>query len=484
MLSMSSGRPARLQCQQGRRDFLQIGALTLGGLTLPHVLSARATAAQGPGLLKDKSVIFVFQHGGPSQFETFDPKPDAPDGIRSMFETMATSLPGVAFSEHFPKLAKLAHKLAIVRSFVSGSGIAAHDAAPIVHRETLNANLGSFYARIAGLNHPASGLPTNVLLYTRSIDAACLEKYGGAKDHGLFELTGPLGPAYAPMVPGAGADLQNNMQLNLEVGRFDDRRALLAELDKLSRRLDATGAMGAMDHFQAQAYTVLRRGAADAFDLSHEDPRTVARYDTAARFNADVIAPKLASANPTSFRAKALKMTDDHGRTLGKQLLLARRLCEAGCGFVTVNTNMVWDMHSGKTHMSVPEAMPLIGPVFDHAVATLIEDLEERGLTGKILVVCCGEFGRTPRINDAGGRDHWANVGTLLLHGGGLKTGQVIGRSTADGGEPAEQPVSIKNLIATVMHTLFDITQLRLVRGISTDVARVLTEGEPIASLV
>ena len=468
-----------------RRDFLRIGTLGLGGLSLSDLLAARASAAGAGSPLKDKAVIFVFQHGGGSQFETFDPKPLAPDGIRSMFDAIPTSLPGVAFSEHFPKLAKLANKLAVIRSFVAGTGIAAHDAAPIVHKkETLNANLGSFYSRVAGLNHPTTGLPTNVLLYSQSIDPNAQPKYGGTKDHGLFELTGPLGQAYAPFVPGGDGESQRNMRLNLASDRFDDRRAFLAGLDKLNRQLDVSGAMDSVDHFQAQAFTVLQRGVADAFDLSKEDPRVLARYDTNALFSAAAVHRKLVNVNPASFRWKSLNMTLDHGRTLGKQLLLARRLCEAGCGFVTVNTNMVWDMHSSVTHTSVPEAMPLVGPVFDHAVATLIEDIESRGLSDKILVVCCGEFGRTPRINSAGGRDHWANVGSMLLYGGGLKMGQVIGRSTADGGEPADNPISVKNLIATIMHTLFDVGQLRLSRSLSGDVARVVIEGQPIAQLM
>ena len=321
-----------------------------------------------------------------------------------------------------------------------------------------------------------------MLLYAQSIDPTAQEKFGGARDHGLFELTGPLGQAYAPFVPGAGSDLQRNMRLNLASDRFEDRRALLDGLDTLNRQLDVSGAMDALDRFQAQAVTVLRRGVAEAFDLSKEDPRILARYDTNARSNAASINNKLP--NAAGFRALQLRMDLDHGRTLGKQLLLARRLCEAGCGFVTVNTNIVWDMHSRITHTSVQEAMPIIGPVFDHAVATLIEDLEARGLSDKVLVVCCGEFGRTPRINNDAGRDHWANLGTVLLSGGGLKMGQVIGRSTANGSDPADNPISIKNLIATIMHTLFDVGQLRLMRVISGDVARVLTEGEPIQQLM
>jgi hypothetical protein len=451
-----------------RRDFLQIGALGLGGLALAPLLAARA-AAPGQSSQTERSVIFLFQHGGPSQFETFDPKMTAVEGIRSVTGEIATSLPGVTFGSTMTRLAKLAHKLAVVRSYVPGD--ANHDAKPIVHRETLGANLGSFYARVVGLNHPTTGLPTNMLLYPQALGPDAQPPVQGL---GNFPATGPLGSAYAPFIPGGSGDLQKNMRLTIARDRLDDRRALLAQFDNLRRELDHTGALEAMDRYTAQAFDVILRGVANAFDLSKEDAKLVARYDTAPLVNIETINKKWNNR----------KYYIDHARSLGKLLLLARRLCEAGCGFVTVNTNFVWDMHSDANNAPPAEAMPYVGGPFDHAVSALVEDLEARGLSDRILLVCCGEMGRTPRVNKNGGRDHWGNLGPLLLHGGGLKMGQVVGQSARDGGTPASDPVTLRNLIATIMHTLFHIGEVRLRAGLSGDVARVITEGEPIAQLM
>lgn len=451
-----------------RRDFLRIGTLGLGGLSLAQLLGTRAAAAAKTPLT-DRSVIFLFQHGGPSQFETFDPKMTAPEDIRSVTGEISTTLPGITFGSTLTRLAQLAHKLAVVRSYVPGD--ANHDAKPIVHRETLGANLGSFYARVVGLNHPTTGIPTNMLLYPQALGPGAQPPVQGL---GNFPATGPLGNAYAPFIPGGGGDLQKNMRLTIARDRLDDRRALLTQFDSLRRELDHTGALETMDRYTAQAFDVILRGVADAFDLSKEDAQLVARYDTAPLVNIDSIDKKWNNR----------KYYIDHARSLGKLLLLARRLCEAGCGFVTVNTNFVWDMHSDANNAPPAEAMPYVGGPFDHAVSALIEDLEARGLTDRILLVCCGEMGRTPRINKKGGRDHWGNLGPLLLHGGGLPMGRVIGSSSRDGGTPASDPVTLRNLIATIMHTLLNIGEVRLIPGISGDVSRVITEGEPIRQLI
>jgi hypothetical protein len=458
--------PGSIACS--RRAFLRIGALGLGGVSLAHLLATRA-AAGDKKLVTDRSVIFLFQHGGPSQFETFDPKMMAPAEIRSTTGEIGTTLPGITFGSTFPQLAKLAHKLAVVRSYVPGD--ANHDAKPIVHRETLGANLGSFYARVVGLNHPATGIPTNMLLYPQALGPGAQPPAQGL---GNFPATGPLGNAYAPFMPGGGGDLQKNMRLTIARDKLDDRRVLLSQFDILRREIDRTGAMEAMDRYTAQAFGVILRGVADAFDLSKEDKKLVARYDTAPRVNMDAIKKKWNN----------WKHYMDHARSVGKLLLLARRLCEAGCGFVTINTNFVWDMHSDVNNAPPAEAMPYIGGPFDHAVSALIEDVEQRGLSDRILLVCCGEMGRTPRINKNGGRDHWGNLGPLLFHGGGLPMGRVIGSSARDGGTPASDPVTLRNLIATIMHTLFNIGEVRLLPGINGIVSRVITEGDPIHQLL
>jgi hypothetical protein len=452
----------------GRRDFLKIGGLTLGGLSLPGLLAARAQAAAAGRPVTDKSVIFLFMHGGPSQVETFDPKMTAPTGIHSATGEVGTTIPGVTFGGTFEKLARLANKLTVVRSFVTGDGN--HDIKPIVGKDTAGANLGSIYARIAGANHPVTGMPSNVALYPNSVDGTTRP---ATQQFGKFESAGALGSAFAPFVPGSGGELQENMKLSLPMDRLDDRRELLAKLDRVKWTLSEDGALEGMDRMRDQAFHTIVGGVADAFDLSKEDARIVARYDTAP-----LVRPESIDRKWNNFNNYV-----DNAKSLGKLLLLARRLCERGCGFVTVTTNFVWDMHSDVNNAPVDEGMRYMGLPFDHAVSAFIEDIESRGLSDKIMLVCCGEMGRTPRINKNGGRDHWGNLAPLLVYGGGLKMGQVIGQSSRDAGEPATTPVTIKNLVATILHTLVDIGEVRVIRGMPRDVVQ-MTEWEPIAGLV
>jgi hypothetical protein len=450
----------------GRREFLKVGSLTLGGLSLPALLAGRTAAAERA--VTDKAVVFLFLHGGPSQFETFDPKMTAPAGIRSATGELATSIPGVTFGGTFPKLAAVADKLTVVRSFVAGDGN--HDIKPVVGRETGGANLGSIYARVAGINHPQTGMPTNAALFPRAVDASTQP---AVTNFGRFDSTGSLGSAYAPFVPGAGGDLQQDMKLSIPMDRLGDRRQLLAELDRLKLALAEGGTAEGLDRLREQAFGTILGGVADAFDLCKEDPRTIQRYDTAPLVQPSHIDRKWNNYNNYV----------DNAKSLGKLLLLARRLCERGCGFVTVTTNFVWDMHSDVNNAGVEEGMRYMGLPLDYALSAFIEDVERRGLGDKILLVACGEMGRTPRINNNGGRDHWGNLAPLLVYGGGRRMGQVIGQSTRDGGEPLTAPVTIKHLVATVAHTLFDVGRLRITRGIPRDVLQI-TEWDPIAELV
>ena len=451
-----------------RRHFLRAGALALGGMTLEDQFSVRAAAgADSP--LKDRSVIFLFMHGGPSQFETFDPKMDAPSHIRSTTGEIKTTLPGITFGSTLPRLARLAHKFSIVRSFATGDGN--HDIKPLVGADTLRANMGSLYSSVAGPSRIDTAMPTNVTLFPRSVDPAAK---AAVTEFGNFEATGELSRTFAPFVPGAGADLQQDMRLNLPEGRFHDRRALLGALDNWKRWADGSDTVAGFNGFQQQAFDALHRGVFDAFDLSREDPRLLERYDTAPLLPRSRISEKWK--NIDHYATNAL--------TLGRQLLLARRLCERGAGFVTVTTSFIWDMHADVNNAPMTTGMEYVGAPFDHAVSAFIEDVEARGLSDKILLVCCGEMGRTPAINKDGGRDHWGNLAPLLLYGGGLKMGQVIGQSSRDGGEPASQPVTTKDLIATIMHSLLDIGKVRLMPGIPPRVLEAMTKGEPIHGLV
>lgn len=450
-----------------RRDFLRVGSLGLGALSLADYLALKAHGKGG--LFRDKSVIFLFMHGGPSQFETFDPKMDMPSDIRSATGEIKTRIPGITFGSTLQRLAKLNDKFSVVRSFSTGDG--KHDIKPIMCEDTLGANMGSLFSRIAGPVRPQSAMPTNVALYPQAVDSDTMEAF---HRFGNFNSSGDLGVAYSPFVPGAGSGLQEDMKLNFAADRLADRKTLLAGIDDWKRIIDNGGLVEGASAFQQQAFDTLRRGVYDAFDLSKEDPNLIERYDTSP------LVPK------DSIR----KVWNNHERyadnaaTLGKLMLLARRLCERGAGFVTVTTNFVWDMHADKNNATMTEGMGYVGRPFDHAISAFIEDVEARGLREKILLICCGEMGRTPRINARGGRDHWGRLAPLMIYGGGLKMGQVIGQSTRDGGEPESRGYNIRNLIATVMHTLMDVGELRLRTGFPPKLLNAITSGELIRELV
>lgn len=449
----------------GRRTFLQIGSL--GGLTLPMLLRARALAAPGSSeLTTGKSVVLLMCHGGPSQIETFDPKMTAPSEYRSATGEVQTTVPGLTFGGTFPRLARYAHRLAIVRSYQSGSG--AHTIHPIVSTSSLNANIGSIYSRVVGPIRP-DGMPTNVAAFP---SAVADDLPGARTNFGRFTSTGSLGPNFAPFVPGGGGQLQQDMQLHLPRERIDDRRRLLQEVSRIQRQVELLAHQNSIDQYHEQAFDVVLGGVADAFNLRREDPRLVARYDTS---HLD---------RPRSWQHKNNKRNyTAHAKSLGKLLLLARRLCERGVGFVTISTEFVWDMHQDRNNLGVREGMDLVGTPFDVAVSTFIEDVEARGLSDRILLVATGEMGRTPKINNRGGRDHWGRLTPLLIYGGGMTRGQVIGRSDRNGGQPATTPITGDNLVATILHTLFNTTAVRLADAIPSDVSRLITDGRPIPGL-
>lgn len=473
---MSEGTPDMLDVYDGtravsRRQMLSIGGLGLGGLTLNSLLAGRAQAGDRDNVTTGKSVIFLFQQGGPSQFETIDPKIDAPSGIRTVTDTVQTSLPGVRFGSTMERLSGMADKLTVVRSFQTNNG--GHNIQPIVGKDSREANIGVHYARIAGATRRESGIPTNMVLYPASV----CDDVGPPRARGKLTATGPYGDTYAPFVPGSGGQLQKNMRLNLPHERFfNDRQAVLSQLDGLNNQLGASSRYETLDALREQAFQLLLSGGvSDALDLSKEDPRLVERYDT-SRF--------VPSHNWHRAKRGQRGYYTDNAKSLGKLLLLSRRLCEAGCGFITIHAGYdgVWDMHADGNNLNMTDGMQAVGRPYDHAVATFIEDLEERGLTDDILLICCGEMGRTPRVNRNGGRDHWSRLAPLLMHGGGINPG-VFGQSTRDGAEPQTDPVNPQHLISTIMHTLFDVGELRLVRGLPTELAE-LSQAAPIPGVL
>ncbi len=477
MLTISSKGYSK-DCEgYSRRDFLRIGALGLGGLTLSSLLQTRAAAAESGNYVRNKSVVFLFLHGGPSQYETWDPKMTAPEEIRSFNGEVQTALPGVTFGGTFPRLGARANRMAIVRSFRVGSGNHGNGRRLIVTGgNSMQAPMGAIYAQLAGTAHPLSGMPNHVVLPPRSAGS----EYNRL-DNRVQEVTatGELPSEFRAFEPSAGggatssSGLLADMQMRLPSNRLDDRRALLQQIDQLQANLDQGGAVGDLDSFRQQAFNVILRGVSEAFDLSNEDPRVLARYDTSGfRIPQSVL---------DKDSRKARKIPDFAPTALGKQLLLARRLCEAGCGFVTV-TSHGWDMHGNA--FGINDGFPCLGPAVDYSVSAFLDDLEARGLSDDILLVISGEMGRTPRINNKAGRDHWANICSLALAGGGLNMGQVIGSSDRNGASPNSTPIRPENLLATIMHTLFDIGQLRITDGLPTEVVRMITNTEPIRELV
>ena len=267
-----------------RREFLSVGSLAMGGVALPHLLRAQDTIKQLGGVARDKTVIFLFMHGGPSQTETFDPKMDAPSGVRSMTGEIPTTIPGITFGPTFSKLARLNNKFSIIRSFTTES--AAHDSKPIVSKYSKNAQIGSHYARVAGTSHPETGMPRNVWLHPQAVDP-------GATDPimklGKFDVTGPLGPAFAPFQPSGKGNLRRDMQLTVDSGRLDDRRTLLASLDQFRRTVESGKATQGLDKFQSQAFETLTGGISDAFDFTKEDAKLIERYDTSKLMDVEKI---------------------------------------------------------------------------------------------------------------------------------------------------------------------------------------------------
>lgn len=307
-----------------RRALLTVGGLGTGGLALSDLLALRAAAGTGKSpVTTGKSVVFLLQHGGPTQFETFDPKLTVPDGTRTVGGVAQTNIPGVTFGAALPRLSRLADRMAIVKSYTTGS--ASHSLRPLISEASRKANIGTLFSRLAGANHPESGMPTNVTLFPNSVDAEAL---GPDERFGKFNQTGEISSAYAAFAPGGGSDLQKNMQLELPADRFDDRSHLLASLDRLRQRIDASGAMEGLDRYRQQAYEMVLRGVAKAFDLSQEDPATLARYDTGQfiRENAD---------NDKTNGRVGRRWYQTNAQTLGKQMLLARlqqRRCDSWPG--------------------------------------------------------------------------------------------------------------------------------------------------------
>ncbi|MEZ5942015.1 MAG: DUF1501 domain-containing protein [Planctomycetaceae bacterium] len=449
-----------------RRELLQVGTLGMAGLTLVDLFRANAMGGQGNSILRDKAVVVLNLQGGPTHIETFDPKMTAPREYRAMFGETQTALPGVTFGSHFPLLGSMANRMAIVRCYSHGIGSHATAAKHVMAGgNSTGAQMGAIYARLAGTNSPRTGIPTNAVLPPGAVGEEF--KSLGAQIDRVTEI-GNLPSSYRPFDLSAGGEIVKNMQLRLEENRLGDRKSLLSQLDSYRQRLDENDSISGTDSYQQQAFDVITGGMSSAFDLEQESPKTIARYDT-SQFTI-----------PRHVRKKKANVPGQSPISLGKQMLLARRLIEADCRFVTV-TSAGWDMHGNA--FGINDGMPILGPAVDKAASAFLEDLEQRGLSDKVLLVITGEFGRTPKINNKGGRDHWGRLCTLAFAGGGLPMGQVIGASDRQAGQPAGQQVSSNQVLGTIMRQLFDLSEVRLRADIPVDIARAITSSEPIPQL-
>jgi uncharacterized protein (DUF1501 family) len=429
MLTFNSNKSVRFCDGLSRRDFLRVGSLAAGSMGLSL---ADLTQAAGSGRSGDVNCILLFLVGGPSQLDTWDPKPNAPDNVRGPFRPIQTSVPGVQISENFPLMARMAQRYAILRSVN-------HQAAPIHetgHQLMQTGHLfrsnqeyphyGAVVSKLRGPRH--NGVPPFVVL------PSPITTTGVNVSHG--QGAGPLGQPHDPFLlqgkmTTEGFRLANiNTPAGLDPARLTNRTQLLDTIDNAQRAFDASLAVRAPDHATGQAYNlVFGQNTRRAFDLASEPEDLRTRY----------------------------------GRnTFGQSCLLARRMIEHGVRLATVNmfdtvfNEITWDCHAdgGSLAVNLNDYRETLCPTFDRAYSTLLDDLHQRGLLANTLVVAMGEFGRTPQLNARGGRDHWPGVWSVLFAGAGVRGGQTIGTSDRIAAEPHQRPISPQEVAASVYHAL------------------------------
>ena len=422
-----------------RRGFLSAGAMGLGGLSLANLLRAEETAGIGSSR---KAVINIHLDGGPPQMDMIDPKPDAPAEVRGIFAPIRSKLPGVHLTELMPQVAAMADQFTFIRSLVGSAG--RHDG--------FQCQSGYHIKDLVGIGgRPAMGCVVDRLLGSTGQAPAFVDLMQGRPLARNSARAGFLGPAYKPFRPdishlfkrelekgmqGELARLGGNHQVSLKLlpglkaSRLDDRVGLLRSFDTIRRHADRSRMMDAMDRFNQQALGILLSGKfGDALDLEKEDPKVLARYTPRHKVEGE-------------------RFYTADGYNASRKLLLARRLIEAGVRVVSVSFSD-FDTHS----KNFPRMQHLV-PVVDHALATLVSDLRERGMLDDVTIVAWGEFGRTPRVNKNAGRDHWPRLSPAILAGGGMNAGQVIGATDKLAGEATARPVHYQDVMATLYHNL------------------------------
>ncbi|HXT61043.1 MAG TPA: DUF1501 domain-containing protein [Pirellulales bacterium] len=404
-----------------RRNFLKIGGMALGGLSLPQLLAAEAKASGS----RHKSIINVFLPGGPPHQDMWDIKSQAPAEIRGEFDPIKTNVPGIEICELFPRIAAMMDKFVPVRTVVGSFG--GHDGYQCMTGRVPNnppqgdwPAMGAWVSKVQG---PANaGVPAHLSLMYKTGASG----WGNPRDGGF------LGAAHSPfrLVGDKAGSVADNMTLrDLKLERLQDRQNLLKAFDNFRREADSSRTMAGMDVYLQQAVGILTSSALrDALDLSKEDPRVLARYGK----------------NDPEFQR-------DGAPRMVQNFCVARRLVEAGARVVSMNYSR-WDWHGpdGKNFVQARQDMPLL----DQGLSALVTDLHERGLDRDVSVVVWGEFGRTPRINNQAGRDHWPQVSCAMLAGGGMRTGQVLGATDRLGGEAKVRPVTFQEIFATLYHNL------------------------------
>ncbi len=454
-----------------RRSFLKAGALGIGGLTFADLLRAEHANKVGSS---QKAIINIHLDGGPPQMDMIDPKPRAPKEIRGDIGSIPTRLPGVHVTELMPKLASILDQCILLRSLVGAAS--KHDAFQCMSGFD-EKNLASLGGR------PAMGSVVSKLLGSpRDTAPAFVDIMQGRPLARDSARPGFLGPSCSPFRPDIShlfhRELEDGMKIELArlgsrnhrtqlslidglpVGRLDNRLELLGNLDKLSRKLDESGEMGALDEFTQQAYSMLTSGKiAEAMDLEKEDPKVLARYT-----------PPLENQSAASYTSE--------GPMAARKLLLARRLVEAGVRCVSVSIS------DFDTHQKNFPRIKLLAPIVDHALHALITDLGERGMLDDVTVVAWGEFGRTPKVNNKGGRDHWPKVSMGIMAGGGMRVGQVIGSTDRIAAEATSRPVHYQDVIATLYHNLGINPRQTTVTDPTGRPQYLVEKGRPISELV
>ncbi len=404
-----------------RRSMLKIGTLGLGGLSLPQLLKAESAAGVRSS---HKSVIMVFLAGGPPHQDMVDLKPQAPVEYRGEFSPIRTNVAGIDVCEHMPLLAQRMDRLAVIRTLVGSEG--QHSAFQCMHgHPALNQPPGGwpcFAAAVSKLQGPVNReVPAAVSLQPR---------IGGAfwSDPGQGGFAGMRHAPFAANAPGS-----NDMVLtNMSQQTLSHRRTLLGQIDSLRRQLESPDVIDGMDACYQQAFEILTSGKlVNALDVEMEDPALRERYGRGSK-------------EPAGY--------GDAGWLRNEDFLVARRLVEAGARVVTLSFGR-WDWHGQPHGTNFDNARDHL-PALDQALSALLDDLKDRGLDRDTSVVVWGEFGRTPKINNKGGRDHWPQVGCALLAGGGIRSGQVIGETNALAEYPTKRPVHFQEVFATLYHNL------------------------------